>query len=95
MVPCKSSGLQSSSAAIVTRPCLLHAVTIVDAAAACTAIAYDNKSAASGTEVAQVNATVNASTNTVTFNNPVECSNGIYVALTGASAKYIVHYSLI
>lgn len=93
MKTCTSSGLQTSSAVVSARPCAIHAVTIVDAAAACTLIIYDNATTNSGTVVAQVNATVNASSAAVTFNHPVECSRGAYAALTGTSAGYIVHYS--
>lgn len=93
MKTCTSSGLKSSSGVISARPCAIHAVTVVDASAACTVIVYDNATTNSGTVVAQVNATVNSSTNTVMLSHPVECSNGAYAALTGSGAGYIVHYS--
>ncbi len=93
MKTCTSSGLKSSSAVISARPCAIHAVTVVDAAAAATVIVYDNASGASGTVVAQVNATVNASSNIVMFSHPVECLAGAYAAVTGTSAGYIIHYS--
>ncbi len=90
---CTSSGLQTSSAVVLARPCRIHAVTIVDAAAACTLLVYDNATTNSGTVVAAVNATVNASSNGQSFTVPVECNKGAYAAITGTSAGYIVHYS--
>ncbi len=93
MKTCTSSGLLAASAVIYARPCAIHAVTVVDAAAAVTLIVYDNASAASGTVVMQVNATVNATTNSVTFSHPIECNKGAYAAVTGSGAGYIVHYS--
>jgi hypothetical protein len=93
MYPCTSSGLQTGSAAIIARPALLHGITLIQASAACTAIAYDNATTNAGTVLEEVNNTVNASTVNVKFTHPVECSKGIYVALTGTGANYIVHYS--
>ncbi len=95
MYPCTSSGLKSSSAAIIARPALLHGVTLLQASAACTVIVYDNATTNAGTVVEQVNNVVNTTTVSVKFNNPVECSNGIYAAVTGTGANYIVHYSLL
>ncbi len=95
MNTCNSSGLQASSAAICTRPALLHGITLLQAAAACTVIVYDNKSTNSGTAIEQVNNTVNVSTVSVKLNCPVECVNGIYAAVTGTGANYIIHYSLL
>jgi hypothetical protein len=95
MYPCKSSGLLSSSSVVVARPALLHGITLLQASAACTAIAYDNATTNSGTALEQVNNTTNASTVSVKFNNPVNCLNGIYIAITGTGANVIVHYSLL
>lgn len=93
MQTCTSSGLKSSSGVILNRPCAIHAVTVIDAAAAATLIIYDNATTNSGTVIAQVNATVSASANAVVFNHPIECNNGAYAAVTGSGAGYIVHYS--
>lgn len=93
MQTCTSSGLKSSSGVILARPVAIHALTLVDAAAACTLIVYDNATTNSGTVIAQINATTNAATNSVVFNHPVECNNGAYAAVTGSGAGYIVHYS--
>ncbi len=93
MTPCKSSGLQAASAVIVNRPCLFHGITLLQASAACTVIAYDNKTTNTGTQLDQLNNNTNTSTVNSRFNQPVECLNGIYVAVTGTGANYIVHYS--
>lgn len=93
MMTCNSSGLKSASAAIVTRPVRLHGITLLQASAACTLIVYDNASTNSGTVIEQVNNTVNLSTVSVKLVVPVECLNGIYAAVTGAGANYIIHYS--
>lgn len=95
MYPCNSSGLKASSAAICTRPALLHGITLLQASAACTAIVYDNASTNAGTAVEQVNNNTNTSTVSIKLNHPVECVNGIYLALTGTGANAIVHYSLL
>ncbi len=93
MYPCTSSGLQASSAVILNRPGLVHGVTLLQASAACTLIVYDNATTNSGTAVEQVNNNTNTSTVSVKFNHPVECSKGIYAAVTGTGANFIVHYS--
>jgi hypothetical protein len=93
MYPCTSSGLVASSSAIIARPALFHGITLLQASAACTAIVYDNASTNSGTAVEQVNNNTNTSTVSVKLNHPVECRNGIYVALTGTGANVIIHYS--
>jgi hypothetical protein len=95
MRTCKSSGLLSSSSVVCARPCMIYGVVVVQASAASTAIVYDNATTNSGTAVAQVNTTVNASTNQgPQLPHPIECTNGAYVALTGSGAQVIVYYSL-
>lgn len=74
----------------------LHAVQLLsDASNACSVIIYDGVAAVAGKEVAvlSIAASTTAPTNIV-FNNPVQCSNGIYADVTGTGATYIVHYSL-
>ncbi len=93
MYPCKSTGLLSSSAVVSARPALLHGITLLQASAACTAIAYDNKTTNSGTALDQINNNTNTSTVSVHYNQPVECLNGIYIAITGTGANVIVHWS--
>jgi hypothetical protein len=89
-----SSGLRTADAAILARGGLVHAVTIIPAAAASSVAIYDNASAGSGTVLAQVNAVANGESVTVEFSNPIAANLGIYADVTGASASYIVHYSI-
>lgn len=91
---CNSSGLKSASSAITTRPARIHGITLIQASAACTVIAYDNATTNAGTAIEQINNTVNSSSVNVKFNTPVECINGIYAAVTGTGATFIIHYSL-
>lgn len=93
MMTCNSSGLKSASAAIIARPAMLHAVTLLQASAACTVIVYDNATTNAGTALLQVNNTTNTTTVTVSLNTPVEAVNGLYAAVTGSGANYILHYS--
>lgn len=88
-----SSGLKASSAVIYARPAMLHGVTLLQASTACTLIVYDNATTNAGTAAEQVNNTVNSSTVSVKLNHPVECANGIYAAVTGTGANYIIHFS--
>lgn len=90
---CSSSDLKSSSAVIYNRPAKLVAVTLIQAAAAATLIIYDNATTNSGKVLAQVNTTVNTSTNSQTFTLGVEAVNGLYAAVTGSGAGYVVHYA--
>jgi hypothetical protein len=90
---CQSTGLVAASAVVFAAPVKIHSITLLQAAAACTAIIYDNATAASGTEIEQVNNNTNTSTVVSSFNVPIECSKGAYVAITGAGAKVIVRYS--
>lgn len=89
-----SSGLKTADAAIVTRACLLHAVELIPAAAASTLVLHDNSGAASGLELAKLSAIANGESVYMTFDNPVRASEGIYANVEGASAAYIVYYSL-
>lgn len=93
MMTCQSTGLVAASAVVLNRPCRIHAITLLQASAACTAIIYDNATTNTGTEITQLNNNTNTSTATQVFNVPVECLKGAYVALTGTGAKAIVHYS--
>ncbi len=93
MYPCTSSGLKSASAVISNRPALVHGITLLQASAACTLIIYDNATTNSGTVAEQINNNTNTSTVTIKLTHPVECNNGIYAAVTGTGANYIVHYS--
>lgn len=91
-----SSGLKTSDAAIVARPCRIHAVTVIsDGTNAATAIIYDNASAASGNVVAKVVCAGATRTQVITSEDGIECSNGAYLDIGGTDAETIVHYSLL
>lgn len=94
METCTSSGVLSSNGSITTRRSKIIGLTLIQASAASTLILYDNNSTNSGTVLAQINNTVNSSTQTLVFNLPVEASKGIYAAVTGTGATFIVHYAL-
>ncbi len=92
---CQSSGLQTSAGiAIVARPCKIHGITMLQAAAATVGVVYDS-AAATGTAVLKATTTINASTTTVMLSIPAECLNGAYVATTGVGASFILYYSLL
>ena len=90
-----SSGLKDADASIATGVNRVNSVELFsNGTDACSVVLYDNASAASGTVLAQV--TIGAAslktTEQVVFMNPVRAQNGIYADVTGAGAKYIVHY---
>ena len=95
--PCKSSGLQSADASIMTvsgsyNRCLCG-VELVPASADATLILYDHASAASGNELAKIL----AYTSDIPGGWPpgrgcIEVNNGIYADVTGTGAAYIVWY---
>lgn len=93
MYPCSTSGALSSSAAVSTRPCLIHAITLIQASAACSVALYDNASSNAGVIAAYVASVTNGITTSIVFNHPVLCSNGIYASLAGSGVEAIVYYS--
>lgn len=90
-----SSGLKSADAAILATPGLLHGVMVIsDATNVASVVVYDNASAASGTALAKLS--IPASTTapqTIMFNVPIACHNGIYADVAGTGANYIVYFS--
>ncbi len=90
-----SSGLKAADAAIVTRPCLLHSLVLIPAAADSSIIVYDNAGAASGLAVAKLTALANTASVSHNLGEGVECLNGLYVDVSGSAAGYIVYYSLL
>ena len=88
-----SSGLTTSSAAIVASPCLFHGVEIItDGSNAATVTVYDNASAASGTVVFKGTVAGASNFGGAMFPNPVEMFNGIYVGVSGTGAAYIPYW---
>ncbi len=91
--PCQSSGLKTSSAAIAGRSAALHSVTLLPGSDANSIIVYDNASAASGKILAQINGLANAKSETIIFKHPVAANLGLYCAVSGTSAAYVISYT--
>lgn len=91
----KSSGLLAAgTTAVQAQQCKLSALILIPAAADCTVLVYDNKSAASGTVVLELSGKANAASSSLNMVLPAECLNGATVVVTGAGAQAILHYSL-
>ena len=89
-----SSGLLAASAAVDEAAAELYGVTLVtDGTNAASVILYDHASAASGTELANLNAAATSSAVHASFNPPVAASNGIYAELA-ANSSCIVYSRL-
>lgn len=89
-----STGLQTTDqAALVARPCLIHAVVLTTAAAAGELLLYDGLTA-TGTVVAAIKTATNNDSTHQHFDAPVYCKLGLSTDVTGAGASYIVYYSL-
>lgn len=88
----ESSGEQSSSALIRTGACLLtHVVVTTDGSNAGTLIIYDNTSAAGKVVWRQkVDGSENIGGRNWTY--PIRCNIGLYAAISGSNAKYIVEW---
>lgn len=89
-----SGSLAAGTTTVQAQPAALCYVSLTPAAAVSTVTVYDNKSAGSGTILAQLSAPANASTVEVSFHNPSQGLTGITVVVTGAAATAIVHYVL-
>lgn len=89
-----SSDLQTASAVIAATGALVHGITLIPAAAASTLTVYDNASAASGTVIEKAVAPASGASVHVSFDQPRCANTGIYAAISGAAAAYIIHYSL-
>ncbi len=89
----QSSGLKTSSAAIVPGPCFFYGVEIItDGTNPATVIVYDHASAASGTEAFK--GTVAGTNNFGGILNamPVNMQYGIYATVSGTGAAFIIYY---
>ena len=94
-----SSGLLSVGAAqnIIAQNCVYLGATLIGGTAAGSLAIYDNASAASGTQVDQLNikAQSAAGDNSVYHNfDGVICTNGIRATLAGTAAKAIIWYQI-
>lgn len=91
--PSTSSGLKSSSVAIVARPArVMSCVVLADGTNAATVTLYDNASAASGTELLKIVVDAGLVYELFHTDGGVEANNGIYAAISGTGAACIVHY---
>ena len=90
---CMSSGLKTADTAIYARPCKIHGIQLIPAAAASSVVVYDNASAASGTVTAKILAVANGESVNYVPLAPIECLNGIYADVGGTDAAFIIHFS--
>jgi hypothetical protein len=91
--PATSSGLKSSDAVICARPCKIKSIiALADGTNAATIVLYDNKSAASGTELVKIVVDAGLTYELFHIDAGVEALNGAYLDLTGTGAAAIVHY---
>lgn len=91
-----ASGRKTADTAICAIACKLHGIILEnDGTNACSAIVYDNASAASGTVLAKVLLPASSTVLSlpIIFNAPVAALNGIYVDVTGTGAAYEVYFS--
>jgi len=93
MVTNKTTGLQTAGALYQTGKAVLAGVNIItDGVNAATVIVYDN-TAGSGTVVYKgVLAGASLSSYDEMGDGGVRCDNGLYVAVSGTGAAYVVHY---
>lgn len=92
LVPCQSSDLLSADGVVSNRQCVLHAVTIIPAAADSTLTLYDHASAASGKVLAKVFVKASTASQTIQIPGGCEAVNGIYADIDGASAGFVVYF---
>lgn len=87
-----SSGLLAASAAVATRPSAITSVSLVgDGTNAATVIVYNN-TAASGTVVAKLSVSSGQPHAFAHFDNPIDCSNGIYAAISGTGGGVVLSF---
>src|SRR5688500_9746023 len=95
--PSTSSGLKTASAAIMAMPGTLLGLVLIPGSDLSTITLYDSASAASGTVLAKIviDPAVDAGSRELVISEcGVVCNNGIYAALSGTDAEYIVQYNL-
>lgn len=93
MASSRSSGLNTTDAAIAAGRNRINAITLItDGTNAASVVVYDNASAATGTVLGKVTAAGAQNTMHVIFENPVVAEDGIYADVTGTGAGYIVYF---
>jgi len=96
----KSSGHKTASAVVCDEPCFITGVQLYsDATNAATLIIYDSATASTIGKVmfkavanAEAGGGSGSTFETKDWTYPVECKNGIYAAISGTSAGYVVEY---
>lgn len=93
MASSRSSDLKSASAVIQTGRNRINAITLIaDGTNAANVVIYDNATTNSGLVLGKVTALAGQGTVHVIFENPVVAEDGLYAALTGTGANYIVYF---
>lgn len=93
-VPAMSSDLQTASAQVTASMAVLHVVTLNPGSAASTLIVYDSEdSSTSGKRVlAKLVAAANTASVTETLAHGTEALRGIYCAVSGTGAEYVIKF---
>jgi len=90
---CISSGEKTASGVVLAGKTLLAGVEIItNGANDATIILHDNASAASGTKLFEGGCVAADLSKFVSFDHKVQCSDGIYITVTGTGASAIVYY---
>ena len=81
----RSSGLLNSGTTVVSSGAqtLSGVIVLSDSVNPATITVYDNASAASGTILARLTATVNTGANSLALVTPIRAENGLVVSITG------------
>ena len=87
----KSSSEVTSSSVIYASPCLYYGFVCVTGGTARTIKLYDNATTTSGTIVESFVAAADKPTDGHSHSNPVECSNGLYLSMSGGTV--VVFYA--
>lgn len=89
-----SSDLLIASGVVANRAAYIIGLTLVPAAAACSVVLQNDPAAAQGVVLAKLVAPANGPSVQLELSQPIEATKGIFGTISGASAAFIVHYSL-
>ena len=95
--PCTSSGIQTASAAISTRPGTLCSIDLMPPSVGTSVLKiYDNPSAASGTILFECAVSAGVGSQSINMSMARYVGNGIYASLVDAQgdATYVVGYTV-
>lgn len=92
--PVTSSGLKTSGGQTVASGCYLHDVLLIsDGTNVATLIVYEGTST-SGVVLAKMSIpATTAAPQVISFNQPISANTGIFTAVTGTGAGFIIYYS--